>query len=282
MHSISRGVSFSATVICGNTRFLRGLTSCDVTIYHSSLSTSLSLSHPSDISLARREPIVSEAQRLVYASGGTYSTDIDLLYILWFFMTYCLPFSVTLGASFLIPPVVFPRSVSLNMFSSQSSGRMIFDSLVLRVNSRYLLMEHLDQWKLAQENQLILQLLEQQLLKLEKQQLGGSGLLSNRILNPPATVDRSRNLTLWGSPMTYGLSRRGLDPEAQQRNGADWRHPWDRTLRTLPKSRMTKQGNFTQRTPQAKKQSDHASRQISKQASGSVNAPYDLVFTAMG
>ncbi|GJS87526.1 reverse transcriptase domain-containing protein [Tanacetum coccineum] len=45
---------------------------------------------------------------------------------------------------------------------------------------------------------------------------------------------------------------------------------------------MTKQGNVTQRTPQAKKQSDHASRQISKQASGSANAPYDLVFTAMG
>ncbi|GJZ26819.1 RNA-directed DNA polymerase, eukaryota [Tanacetum coccineum] len=45
---------------------------------------------------------------------------------------------------------------------------------------------------------------------------------------------------------------------------------------------MTKQGNFTQRTPQAKKQSDQASRQISKQASGSANAPYDLVFTAMG
>ncbi|GJS82279.1 reverse transcriptase domain-containing protein [Tanacetum coccineum] len=62
----------------------------------------------------------------------------------------------------------------------------------------------------------------------------------------------------------------------------DWRHPWDPTLRTLPKSRMTKQGNFTQRTPQAKKQSDQASRQISKQASGSANAPYDLVFTAMG
>ncbi|GJS87527.1 reverse transcriptase domain-containing protein [Tanacetum coccineum] len=62
----------------------------------------------------------------------------------------------------------------------------------------------------------------------------------------------------------------------------DWRHPWDPTLRTLPKSRMTKQGNFTQRTPQAKKQSDQASRQISKQASGSANAPHDLVFTAMG
>ncbi|GJU17800.1 reverse transcriptase domain-containing protein [Tanacetum coccineum] len=45
---------------------------------------------------------------------------------------------------------------------------------------------------------------------------------------------------------------------------------------------MTKQGNFTQRTPQAKKQSDQTSRQISKQASGSANAPYDLVFTAMG
>ncbi|GJS47936.1 reverse transcriptase domain-containing protein [Tanacetum coccineum] len=45
---------------------------------------------------------------------------------------------------------------------------------------------------------------------------------------------------------------------------------------------MTKQGNFTQRTPQAKKQSDQASRQISKQASGSANAPHDLVFTAMG
>ncbi|GJS81460.1 reverse transcriptase domain-containing protein [Tanacetum coccineum] len=45
---------------------------------------------------------------------------------------------------------------------------------------------------------------------------------------------------------------------------------------------MTKQGNFTQRTPQAKKQSDQASRQISKQASGSANTPYDLVFTAMG
>ncbi|GJS06840.1 reverse transcriptase domain-containing protein [Tanacetum coccineum] len=43
---------------------------------------------------------------------------------------------------------------------------------------------------------------------------------------------------------------------------------------------MTKQGNFTQRTPQAKKQSDQASRQIPKQASGSTNAPYDLVFTA--
>ncbi|GKD43125.1 hypothetical protein Tco_1267770 [Tanacetum coccineum] len=58
----------------------------------------------------------------------------------------------------------------------------------------------------------------------------------------------------------------------------DWRHPWDRALRTLPKSRMTKQGNFTQRTPQAKKQSDQASKQISKQASGSTNAPHDLVF----
>ncbi|GKD29851.1 hypothetical protein Tco_1240629, partial [Tanacetum coccineum] len=45
---------------------------------------------------------------------------------------------------------------------------------------------------------------------------------------------------------------------------------------------MTKQGNVTQRTPQAKKQSDHASRQISKQASGSANVPYDLAFTAMG
>ncbi|GJV16662.1 reverse transcriptase domain-containing protein [Tanacetum coccineum] len=45
---------------------------------------------------------------------------------------------------------------------------------------------------------------------------------------------------------------------------------------------MTKQGNFTQRTPQAKKQSDQTSRQISKQASESANAPYDLVFTAMG
>ncbi|GJR30303.1 reverse transcriptase domain-containing protein [Tanacetum coccineum] len=32
---------------------------------------------------------------------------------------------------------------------------------------------------------------------------------------------------------------------------------------------MTKQGNFTQRTPQAKKQSDQASKQVSKQASGS-------------
>ncbi|GJS55599.1 hypothetical protein Tco_0628961 [Tanacetum coccineum] len=56
----------------------------------------------------------------------------------------------------------------------------------------------------------------------------------------------------------------------------DWRHPWDTTLRTLPKSRMTKQGNFTQRTPQAKKQSDQASRQVSKQASGSTNTPYDV------
>ncbi|GJZ65485.1 reverse transcriptase domain-containing protein [Tanacetum coccineum] len=45
---------------------------------------------------------------------------------------------------------------------------------------------------------------------------------------------------------------------------------------------MTKQGNSTQRTPQAKKQSDQASRQISKQASRSANAPYDLVFTATG
>ncbi|GJR97913.1 reverse transcriptase domain-containing protein [Tanacetum coccineum] len=45
---------------------------------------------------------------------------------------------------------------------------------------------------------------------------------------------------------------------------------------------MTKQGNFTQRTPQAKKQSDQASRQISKQASRSANAPYDLVFTVDG
>ncbi|GJV23372.1 reverse transcriptase domain-containing protein [Tanacetum coccineum] len=45
---------------------------------------------------------------------------------------------------------------------------------------------------------------------------------------------------------------------------------------------MTKQGNVTQRTPQAKKQSDQASRQISKQASRSANAPHDLVFTAMG
>ncbi|GJS58675.1 reverse transcriptase domain-containing protein [Tanacetum coccineum] len=62
----------------------------------------------------------------------------------------------------------------------------------------------------------------------------------------------------------------------------DWRHPWDPTLRTLPKSRMTKQGNFTQRTPQAKKQSDQASRQVSKQASGSTNTPYDVVFPATG
>ncbi|GJV80175.1 hypothetical protein Tco_1516045 [Tanacetum coccineum] len=61
----------------------------------------------------------------------------------------------------------------------------------------------------------------------------------------------------------------------------DWRIG-DPTLRTLPKSRMTKQGNFTQRTPQAKKQSDQASRQVSKQASGSTNTPYDLVFPAMG
>ncbi|GJU27738.1 hypothetical protein Tco_1166359 [Tanacetum coccineum] len=45
---------------------------------------------------------------------------------------------------------------------------------------------------------------------------------------------------------------------------------------------MTKQGNFTQRTPQAKKKSDQASRQISKQASGSASTPHDLVFTAMG
>ncbi|GJU77244.1 hypothetical protein Tco_1274314, partial [Tanacetum coccineum] len=45
---------------------------------------------------------------------------------------------------------------------------------------------------------------------------------------------------------------------------------------------MTKQGNFTQRTPQAKKQSDQASRQVSKQASGSTNAPHDLVFPATG
>ncbi|GJX10105.1 hypothetical protein Tco_0199964 [Tanacetum coccineum] len=45
---------------------------------------------------------------------------------------------------------------------------------------------------------------------------------------------------------------------------------------------MTKQGNFTQRTPQAKKQSDQASRQVSKQASGSTNTPYDLVFPARG
>ncbi|GKA43044.1 hypothetical protein Tco_0735704 [Tanacetum coccineum] len=52
------------------------------------------------------------------------------------------------------------------------------------------------------------------------------------------------------------------------------------TLRTLPKSRMTKQGNFTQRTPQAKKQSDQASRQISKQAS-SANAPLIIVVKAM-
>ncbi|GJR05680.1 reverse transcriptase domain-containing protein [Tanacetum coccineum] len=62
----------------------------------------------------------------------------------------------------------------------------------------------------------------------------------------------------------------------------DWRHPWDPTLKTLQRSRMTKQGNFTQRTPQAKKQSDQASRQVSKQASGSANTPYDLVFPAMG
>ncbi|GJR41911.1 reverse transcriptase domain-containing protein [Tanacetum coccineum] len=45
---------------------------------------------------------------------------------------------------------------------------------------------------------------------------------------------------------------------------------------------MTKQGNFTQRTPQAKKQSDQASKQVSKQASGSTNAPHDLVFPATG
>ncbi|GKC32269.1 hypothetical protein Tco_1039563 [Tanacetum coccineum] len=41
---------------------------------------------------------------------------------------------------------------------------------------------------------------------------------------------------------------------------------------------MTKQGNFTQRTPQAKKQSDQASRQISKQASGSANAPEEIEY----
>ncbi|GJW49883.1 hypothetical protein Tco_0091234 [Tanacetum coccineum] len=45
---------------------------------------------------------------------------------------------------------------------------------------------------------------------------------------------------------------------------------------------MTKQGNFTQRTPQTKKQSDQASKQVSKQASGSTNAPHDLVFPATG
>ncbi|GJW73297.1 hypothetical protein Tco_0132667 [Tanacetum coccineum] len=56
----------------------------------------------------------------------------------------------------------------------------------------------------------------------------------------------------------------------------------DQQLSSLPKPRMTKQGNPTHRTPQAKKQSDHASRQISKQASGSANAPHDIVFTAMG
>ncbi|GKB81435.1 hypothetical protein Tco_0948330, partial [Tanacetum coccineum] len=45
---------------------------------------------------------------------------------------------------------------------------------------------------------------------------------------------------------------------------------------------MTKQGNFTQRTPQAKKQSDQASKQVSKQASGNTNAPHDLIFPATG
>ncbi|GJX64740.1 hypothetical protein Tco_0299083 [Tanacetum coccineum] len=64
---------------------------------------------------------------------------------------------------------------------------------------------------------------------------------------------------------------------AQTFVSTDWRHPWDQTLRTLPKSRMTKQGNFTQRTPQAKKQSDQASKQVSKQASGSTKyATLDL------
>ncbi|GJY37788.1 hypothetical protein Tco_0424152, partial [Tanacetum coccineum] len=45
---------------------------------------------------------------------------------------------------------------------------------------------------------------------------------------------------------------------------------------------MTKQGNPTHWTLKAKKQSDHASRQISKQASRSANTPHDIVFTAMG
>ncbi|GJZ11201.1 hypothetical protein Tco_0545960 [Tanacetum coccineum] len=44
---------------------------------------------------------------------------------------------------------------------------------------------------------------------------------------------------------------------------------------------MSKQGNLPSGHPQAKKQSDQASRQISKQAS-EANTPYDLVFTAMG
>ncbi|GKF40357.1 hypothetical protein Tco_0120418 [Tanacetum coccineum] len=94
-------------------------------------------------------------------------------------------------------------------------------------------------------------------------------------------------------PITYGLSRQGFRPMR-----SNWRtrvqvfitsvtnelrsHPWDKTLRTLPKSRMTKQGNFTQRTPQAKKQIDQASRQVSKQVSGSTNTPCDLVFPATG
>ncbi|GJU02607.1 hypothetical protein Tco_1112945 [Tanacetum coccineum] len=51
-----------------------------------------------------------------------------------------------------------------------------------------------------------------------------------------------------------------IEPTEFEDSRDDWRHPWDPTLRTLPKSRMTKQGNFTQRTPQAKKQSDQASR----------------------
>ncbi|GJZ12041.1 ribonuclease H-like domain-containing protein [Tanacetum coccineum] len=68
---------------------------------------------------------------------------------------------------------------------------------------------------------------------------------------------------------------------------ADWRHPWDPTLRTLPKSRMTKQGNFTQRTPSGRRSRAKPSRldRSLNQTSGSANAPHDLVSqngTALG
>ncbi|GJY13185.1 ribonuclease H-like domain-containing protein [Tanacetum coccineum] len=79
-----------------------------------------------------------------------------------------------------------------------------------------------------------------------------------------------------------------LTPEDNRgRESHDWHHPWDPTLRTLPKSRMTKQGNFTQRTPSGRRSRAKPSRldRSLNQTSGSANAPHDLVSqngTALG
>ncbi|GJQ98964.1 hypothetical protein Tco_0521949 [Tanacetum coccineum] len=112
-------------------------------------------------------------------------------------------------------------------------------------------------------------------------------LFNESLITPDLQCERSQTSRLnWYKELDPNRSvlplNQDLIKDRQLFVSTYWRHPWDQTLRTLPKSRMTKQGNFTQRTPQAKKQSDQASKQVSKQASGSTNAPHDLVFPATG